>query len=379
MVNPFTPGFGTAPRVLVGRDELLGQVSRAFGEHFDPHRATWLRAARGTGKTALLNEIQDLAGLAGWVVVQEDAQTPGSWCARVADRLTLHLPAKRARRRLKSGSMSTPLGGVSMELTDSPPSPVSALLRDVLDRVLDQPSPPAGVLITVDEIHTSDRAEVAHFGNALQHLLRADRPVAAVVAGLPQVESDDLATFLTRCVKPDLERLSDDAVRVGLQRTAELEGGRFTGDALELAVEATAGYPYMLQLVGYWSWESSVGGAIGVAHVREALPRCERELTQSVLVNLGRRLSPMDRAYLGAMAVDDGPSRTAELAARLNKTPGHAGVYRHRLLGLGLIVDAGHGLVDFAIPGHRAQLRAAARMADPMPTPVRRAGGSRPR
>lgn len=365
MPNPFTPGFGTTPRVLVGRHEVLGQINRAFGEQFDPHRTTWIRAARGSGKTVLLNEVQDLAGLAGWIVVQEDAQTPGSWCARIADCLIGEHIASTPPRRFKSGSFQTPVGGASVELaTEDVGHRGRMLLRTALERVLDQRSPPAGILITVDEIHTADRVEVAHFGNAIQHLIRADRPIAAVVAGLPQSEVDELATFLTRCTKPAIERISDDAVRVGLQRTADLGSGRFSADALELAVEATAGYPYMLQLVGYWAWEQSADGHISRRHVQDALPRCGRELRQSVLLSVERPLSTIDRAYLQAMSIDSGSSNTTVVAARLGRTVQYAGVYRRRLLDLGLIVDVGHGLVDFTIPGHRAQLRADARAND---------------
>ena len=370
MSNPFTPGFGTTPRIVIGRDEVIGQISRAFGAGFDPHRTTWLRSPRGTGKTVLLNEIQDLAGLAGWVVVQEDAQTDGSWNERIADRLELTQLAPARRRRIKAGSVSTPIGGASLELTD-PAAPTSGRgrsLRDVLERVLDQTNPPKGVLITVDEIHNSDRHELAQFGNAIQHLIRADRPVAVVLAGLPQLDPDDLATFLSRCTTPELDRISDDAVRGGLQRTAELGGGRFAGDALELAVDITAGYPYMLQLIGYWSWDHSRTGKISRNDVHQALPHCQRELTKSVLNGLDGTITPVGRTYLQAMAIDNGPSRTNDIATRIGKTPKYAGTYRQRLIDAGIIVAVDHGYVDFAIPGHRAQIRAdvATRPARPV-------------
>jgi hypothetical protein len=85
-MNPFTPGFGTTPRVLVDRQQIVDLLARAFLPGFDPHRATWLKAPRGTGKTVLLNEVQDRAQQAGWIVVQEDAQS-ADLCDRVVDQL----------------------------------------------------------------------------------------------------------------------------------------------------------------------------------------------------------------------------------------------------------------------------------------------------
>ena len=29
-MNPFTPGWGTAPRVLIGRDQIMERYGRAF-------------------------------------------------------------------------------------------------------------------------------------------------------------------------------------------------------------------------------------------------------------------------------------------------------------------------------------------------------------
>jgi hypothetical protein len=65
--NPFSPTFGQSPAVIVGREQLLNLICRAFTRGTDPARKTLLRAYRGSGKTVVLNEIQDLASAAGWL------------------------------------------------------------------------------------------------------------------------------------------------------------------------------------------------------------------------------------------------------------------------------------------------------------------------
>jgi len=85
--NPFKPTFGVSPPLLVGRDSLL----RDFGESLDdgpgaPGRATIYTGARGTGKTVMLNAVQEEARSRGWLVVSETA-TPGLVSRLVEERL----------------------------------------------------------------------------------------------------------------------------------------------------------------------------------------------------------------------------------------------------------------------------------------------------
>ena len=68
-------------------------------------------------------------------------------------------------------------------------------------------------------------------------------------------------------------------------------------------------------------------------------------------------LSPVDKTYLLAMAQDDGPSSTSTVAERMGKDVSYANIYRTRLIDAQVIVDAGYGKVDFAIPYLRQYLR----------------------
>jgi Mn-dependent DtxR family transcriptional regulator len=61
--------------------------------------------------------------------------------------------------------------------------------------------------------------------------------------------------------------------------------------------------------------------------------------------------------FLRAMAEDDGPSTSGDIGRRLGAKTNLVANYRARLLAAGLIEPAGHGKVDFAIPGLRRSLR----------------------
>lgn len=68
-------------------------------------------------------------------------------------------------------------------------------------------------------------------------------------------------------------------------------------------------------------------------------------------------LSGVDRSYLAAVAVDDGPARTADVAARMKVEARYAASYRQRLISAELIESTSYGYVDFTLPYLREYLR----------------------
>ena len=70
-----------------------------------------------------------------------------------------------------------------------------------------------------------------------------------------------------------------------------------------------------------------------------------------------RDLSDGSRRFLAAMALDDGVSRTADIAARLGVSSEYVGVYRSRLMKSGMVAPAGHGRLDFALGAARQWIR----------------------
>jgi Cdc6-like AAA superfamily ATPase len=61
--NPFSPGAGSPPPELVGRDPLLEQARVLLGRvrQKRPEKSMLLTGLRGVGKTVLLNEIERMA------------------------------------------------------------------------------------------------------------------------------------------------------------------------------------------------------------------------------------------------------------------------------------------------------------------------------
>jgi Cdc6-like AAA superfamily ATPase len=57
--NPFSPGAGSPPSDLVGRDQVLRQTQILFGrvKHGKSEKSLLLTGLRGVGKTVLLNAL----------------------------------------------------------------------------------------------------------------------------------------------------------------------------------------------------------------------------------------------------------------------------------------------------------------------------------
>jgi Cdc6-like AAA superfamily ATPase len=61
--NPFSPGAGSPPPELVGRDPILEQARILLGrvKQKRPEKSMLLTGLRGVGKTVLLNDIERIA------------------------------------------------------------------------------------------------------------------------------------------------------------------------------------------------------------------------------------------------------------------------------------------------------------------------------
>ncbi len=368
MSNPFTPTFGVTPPLLVGRGEVIDDFRIALVEGPGaPGRAMLLTGVRGAGKTVALNACEDEAVRRGWVVVSETAR-PGV----VAEITSTRLPELLAQASGQSSTTVTAVnvmaagfgGGVTRQRID--PHPVTASLRSQLTQLTDlYGERGAGVLLSLDEVHRGATDDLRVIAHTVQHLFREGRAVAFVAAGLPaaieDVLNDAVLTFLRRAERFSLGAVSEPDVEAALRTPIENSGRTITDTALAGAAAATQGYPFLVQLVGYHMWAVEPDAPViddkqAQIGVERAVRRVARLVHEPALVGL----SQVDRAFLDAMAVDDGPSRMADIANRLGVTAGYASQYRLRLISAELITRVGYGMVRFELPYLREYLLAQA-------------------
>lgn len=367
--NPFTPGFGSSPPILAGRDDLAALLGEALDSHAGhPARASLYLGARGTGKTVMLNVAEDQARQRGWQVISEDAS--GGLIERLLrtdiPQALEHVAPAADQHHLQA--LTTPIGGIEWRTTEGSYG-FTHNIRTMLTLLVDQcEQHGTGVMITVDELHarTVRLDELDEFGNVAQHLIREGRALAVAVAGLPAPTHDRLLaddarrpiTFFRRADRHHLDEVSLTATEEAL-RIPIVERGRDIDDnALLEAATATSGYPFMIQLVGFHIWrQAGTSTQIDLDTARRGIDAAAHRIGQLVHGPALSDVSDVDRQFLIAMAYDDGHSKIADIASRLGVDGNYANKYRSRLLRADMIVGAGRGRVDFTLPYFREYLR----------------------
>ena len=361
--NPFRPSFGTSPPLLVGRD----QVVLAWEDALDagpgaPGRATLYTGVRGVGKTVMLNAAEDQACRRGWVVISETA-TDGL-VQRLVDEgipeVTRQLQLPAVERRISGVTLPMSLGGLDFDVHRHPAaSGLRTQLNAVTDHLFAARDRPA------DHPRRGARGQPTRHppaSDGVQHCFREERPVAFAAAGLPAAVDDLLRdrvlTFLRRADRQVLGPIASVEVEDALRGPIEDRGRSIDDTALVEAAEATGGYPFLIQLMGYWIWRADASRPVlDRGQVQSGLVAARRRVSALVLEPALADTSARDRTFLRAMAQDDGPSRMADLAARLGVDANYASQYRLRLIAAGMIRATSHGYVDFTLPYLREHLR----------------------
>jgi len=362
--NPFNPSFGVSPPLLVGRDDLIDEFAEALEDGpGSAARATIYTGARGSGKTVMLNAVEDRAREHGWVIISDTA-SPG-----FVDRIVRqHLPGllrehdpKAVRRRLTGITGPFSSGGASWNVVEA--HLVGVGLRNQVTLLTDLLAENGtGLLITLDEIHRNQIGELRELATTVQHAFREEREVAFVGAGLASavsdVVNDEVLTFLRRAERHHLGSVGRDDVARAIREPVEANGRRLADDVLAEMVEGTRGYPFLIQLVGARVWrrhpsEPEISMEDARLGVSDALRRLGSLVHEPAIADA----SEIDRSFLLAMAKDDGPSKMADVQRRLNVDVNYASQYRLRLIAAELIEPVRRGYVDFALPYLREYLR----------------------
>jgi hypothetical protein len=357
---PFRPSFGNRPDRLVGRDsEAAGSLKGLDGPVGHPGRATICLGRRGMGKTALLLEFAELARRRGFVAAKASASP--ALLAELLEGLARDGARWLPKGRKLTGGSAGALGfsvGLEFDAQEAGPATFRGRLTDI-SQALDKAG--QGLVLLVDEV-TANSPQVAELGAAYQELVGEGRNVAIAMAGLPgavsAVLNDKVLTFLNRAAKFQLSEVPVADVMVHYSQTLKSLGKTIAEADLARAAEATRGYPYLLQLVGYYLLEY-VGEdpAVGGAAVDLAIATARKALGDSVFKPALHPLSALDRRFLEAMACDQGPSRMAVLAGRLGVSAASAQQTRARLIAAGVIAAAGRGQVAPALPYLAERLR----------------------
>ena len=358
--NPFSPDFGQMPHRLVGRAAMLERIKTALAQGpTNQDYTTLLLGHRGSGKTVLLTEIEDMCASEGWIVLSLDASTP-----HLAERIKQAVV--HARDAHEGAEAADPDYGRPTRISGWGVGPVS-VRRAVIDEMrpawdsrllltsLASHADRAGtaVLLTVDELHSGDRGELRRFSSDLQHITKRGRlPLAVVAAGLAETKHtllmDKKMTFFRRCARQEMPGLSEADIMEGLRHPVLDAGGTFEWDALRSAAAAAGPLPYKMQCIGHNAWK--IAGApqrsIDTQAVQEAVRLAEASFLEDLIRPAWHDLSKMERTFLEAVTDLNENATPQHLAQRIDASPHTLAETEDRLRSAGYLTEDTHEVLQ---------------------------------
>lgn len=372
--NPFSPGAGTRPPALVGREREIEAMDIALQRLLlgRDGRSQMLTGLRGVGKTVLLNEFEHLADARGYfhehMEISEDGDLPQRLAAAFR-RVLLSMDAKRrigarverALGILKAFTVRLPDGAeltIDVAAVHGPAdsgdltTDLAGLFVELGEVARDHGT---GVLITIDELHYVKRPTLEALVMGVHRATQLALPITVAGAGLPSLASltGEAKSYAERIFTfPVIDSLTGEQAHEALEVPAADEGVTWDRHALERLVEVTRGYPYFLQEFGKQAWDVADGpDRITLDDVERSIPVATAELDDGFFRVRTGRTSDAERAYLRAMAeVGPGPVRSVEVARVLGRSATALSPTRDGLLKKALCYSPRWGEIDFTVP-----------------------------
>lgn len=374
--NPFSPGAGSPPPELVGRDPVLEQARVLLGrvKIGRSEKSMLLTGLRGVGKTVLLNEIERLASAAGYRTISVEAHEDKRLAVLLAPylrRLLFDLDrvagagdqVKRGLAVLRSflGGIKLTVGDIEIGLDIEPEKGAA----DSGDLEIDLPNlfvavaeaaaaRDSSIALLVDEIQYFNQKELGALIMAMHKVQQRQLPLVLVAAGLPILPglAGESKSYAERLFSfPDIGALSAEDAAKALRDPARDAGVTFENDALDEIFRLTKGYPYFLQEWGYQAWNLAPSSPITVDIVHTATPTVIRRLDANFFRVRYSRLTPGEKNFLRAMAeLGPGAHRTGDIAAALGVKVNSLGPVRAKLIKKGMVYSPAHGDMAFTVP-----------------------------
>lgn len=374
--NPFSPGAGTPPPALVGRQSIIHHAGIATARIKDgrSERSCLLVGLRGVGKTVLLRtiaeEVEKLECQYLFIETPEDGGFSKVLLPPLRE-LLLHLDrmaglnskVKKALRVFRSflGTIKFGPDDFNISLDVDPEvgvadsgdlqSDLPALFAAIAEAAAARKT---AVVLIIDEMQYLTEKEFAALITALHLAAQKKLPFLLFGAGLPQLVglAGKAKSYAERLFYyPKIGRLNEHDAAEALSKPVSEQRVRYEAKALEEIVRITQGYPYFLQEWGYETWNFAKQSPISLKDVRTVTPHVIEKLDDNFFRVRFDRLTPGEKRYLYAMAqLGPGPHRSGDISAFMKKKAQGTAPLRASLIEKGMIYSPGHGETAFTVP-----------------------------
>lgn len=374
--NPFSPGAGSPPPELAGRNGILEQARVLLGrvKAKRPEKSLLLTGLRGVGKTVLLNEIENMARNDGYRTILVEAHEGKSLAVLLVPHLRRLLfeldrlagvgnKAKRGLAVLKSfvSAIKVTVGEIDIGI-DIEPEQGAADSGDIevdlpgLFTAVAEAAEERGVAVAIliDEIQYFSSAELSALIMAMHKMQQRQLPLVLIGAGLPILPglAGDSKSYAERLFGfPDIGPLPEPDAAKALRDPIEAANESIEPDAVKEIFRLTNGYPYFLQEWGYQAWNHAVQSPVTLKDVQGTSDMVIRRLDENFFRVRFDRLTPREKQYLRAMAeLGPGPYRTSDIADLLKIKITTLAPLRGKLIKKGMVFSPAHGDMAFTVP-----------------------------
>ena len=374
--NPYSPGAGSPPPELAGRDRIREQVRVAIARIRigNAAKSVLMVGLRGVGKTVLLDQMRTDAERTGIHTIRIEAPENRSLPALLAPQLRLallRLSQVEAAKNLATRGLRALAGfakalkfkyhdiEVGLDFEAEAGLADNGDLEGDLTALLEQVGAAAksagtAVVLFIDELQYLQEDQFAALISALHRCAQARLPVTVVGAGLPQLLAlaGNAKSYAERLFDfPQIGALDPQEAELAIVKPAREKGADYVAAAINEIVRRTRGYPYFLQEWGKHAWDIATSSPITLKNVKAASTEAIAALDESFFRVRFDRLTPKEKQYLRAMAeFGPGPHRSGDIATLLGKPTNSLGPLRASLILKGMIWSPNHGDTAFTVP-----------------------------
>lgn len=374
ITNPYTPGAGSMPDALVGRDNILEDARVLLERTLRKRsaRSMIMVGLRGVGKTVLLNRIESMAQQRNFKTIAFEVTEERSLLESLVPemrRVLLELNrsagvGEAVRRSLIAlrnfiGTVKITCSDFGLELEPMPGLADSGNMAiDLTDLFLLAAAAAAekgtGIVLLIDEIQLLRPDELSALIMAMHKVQQKQAALLLFGAGLPTLPglAGEAKSYAERLfVYPAIGQLQRRDAFAALAQPAAQEGVLFEEEALESIYQATQGYPYFLQEWGSHVWGEAEGNTITARDVHAVADDVVRCLDQSFFRVRFDRLTEAEKRFMRAMAdLGSEGCRSGAVARYLGVKSTAITTVRASLISKGMLYSPAYGVIEFSVP-----------------------------
>lgn len=372
-MNPFKPTAGKMPPILIGREQILNDFQEALTNGAGaPGRIMLITGQRGYGKTVLLTQLRKIAQEQQWRTISDTA-SPGLTQRLLAalSQPEPHIHASFSPTVNLPGIASINIGEATINEERAALDLRQALLQAIQNKQIKKGK---GILLTIDETQAINPDDLVNIATAVQHVITtldeqqiADedkKGIALVFAGLPrmvnELTNNRVTTFLRRALHRELHSIAIPDVKNAYIESVRESGKTISQMCAMQAAQLSEGYPYMIQLVGYYMWQaahSEGSSVITEEHLKIGSADALLAFDDAVCEPILHELTAAERKMIDALAQFqvEGAS-IAQLVEKTGRSRSWVNKYRMSLLAQNVVDSPARGVLRISVPHLRDYL-----------------------